>query len=70
MFKPEILIPIIIGVIVLLVAIFVFINANKKKNLNKEFSEKVLGIINNLGGKIYEKIIINLIFIRFIRYWM
>lgn len=50
MLKPEVLIPIIIGVIILIVAIIIFINANKKKNLNKEFSEKVLGIINNLGG--------------------
>ena len=50
MLKPEVLIPIIIGVIILIVAIIIFINANKKKILNKEFSEKVLGIINNLGG--------------------
>lgn len=50
MLKPEVLIPIIVGVIILIVAIIIFINANKKKNLNKEFSEKVLGIINNLGG--------------------
>ena len=50
MLKPEVLIPIIIGVVILIVAIIIFINANKKKNLNKEFSEKVLGIINNLGG--------------------
>ena len=50
MLKPEVLIPIIIGVIILIVAIIIFINANKKKNLNKEFNEKVLGIINNLGG--------------------
>lgn len=50
MLKPEVLIPIIIGVIILIVAIIIFINENKRKNLNKEFSEKVLGIINNLGG--------------------
>ena len=52
MLKPEVLIPIIIGVIVLIVAIIIFINANKRKNLNKEFNEKVLGIINNLGGNV------------------
>lgn len=50
MLKPEVLIPIIIGVILLIVAIIIFINVNKKKNINKEFNEKVLGIINNLGG--------------------
>lgn len=50
MLKPEVLIPIIIGVIILTVAIILWINVNKKKNLNKEFSEKVFGIINNLGG--------------------
>lgn len=50
MLKPEVLIPIIVGVIILIVAIIIFINENKRKNLNKEFSEKVLGIINNLGG--------------------
>ena len=50
MLKPEVLIPIIVGVIVLIVAIIIFINVNKKKNINKEFNEKVLGIINNLGG--------------------
>ena len=50
MLKPEVLIPIIVGIIILIVAIIIFINANKKKNLNKEFNEKVLGIINNLGG--------------------
>ena len=50
MFEPKVLIPIIIGIIILTVVISVWINANKRKNLNKEFSEKVLGIINNLGG--------------------
>lgn len=50
MLKPEVLIPIIVGVILLIVAIIIFINVNKKKNINKEFNEKVLGIINNLGG--------------------
>ena len=50
MFEPKILIPIIIGIIILTVVISVWINANKRKNLNKEFSEKVLSIINNLGG--------------------
>lgn len=50
MFEPKILIPIIIGIIISTVVISVWINANKRKNLNKEFSEKVLSIINNLGG--------------------
>lgn len=50
MFEPKVLIPIIIGIIILTVVISVWINANKRKNLNKEFSEKVLSIINNLGG--------------------
>ena len=50
MLKPEVLIPIIVGVILLIIAIIIFINVNKKKNINKEFNEKVLGIINNLGG--------------------
>ena len=50
MFKPEVLIPVIIGVIVLVVVIIILINANKKKNINKEYSEKVQQIINNLGG--------------------
>lgn len=50
MFEPKVLIPIIIGIIILTVVISIWINANKRKNLNKEFSEKVLGIINNLGG--------------------
>jgi phosphotransferase system IIB component len=50
MFKPEVLIPVIIGVIILVVVISVWISANKKKTINKQYSEKVQQIINNLGG--------------------
>ena len=50
MFEPKIFIPIIIGIIILIVAIIVFISFNKKNIINKEFNEKVIDIIKNLGG--------------------
>ena len=50
MFEPKVLIPIIIGIILLAIVIFICINANKKKKTNKKFSEKVQQIIDNLGG--------------------
>ena len=50
MFEPKIFIPIIIGIIILIVAIIVFISFNKKNIITKEFNEKVIDIIKNLGG--------------------